>query len=80
MELHSRLLLIAGLLMLSWHWAAGVPRSPPVDIVPTTTHQENLNNTTDFNTSDVFVQSIFEINPTCRPGYILVGRRCHKMA
>ncbi|KAH8257973.1 hypothetical protein KR038_003595 [Drosophila bunnanda] len=80
MELLSRLLLITGLLMLSWHWAASFPRSQPVATTPAVIHPENPKTTPDFNTTDVFVQSIFEINPSCKPGWILAGNRCRKEA
>ncbi|KAH8375475.1 hypothetical protein KR200_008681 [Drosophila serrata] len=80
MELLSRLLMIIGLLMLSWHWAATFPRSQPVATTPAVNHQENVKTTPVLNTTDIFVQSIFDISPSCQTGWILVGSRCRKMA
>ncbi|XP_017049997.1 uncharacterized protein LOC108094067 [Drosophila ficusphila] len=85
MDILSKLLLVAGLLMLNWQWVAATPQRP----TPPTTPRSQAGGVSispplipSVNPTDILVQSIFNISPSCREGEIRAGPRgmCHRIA
>ncbi|XP_016988697.1 uncharacterized protein LOC108051198 [Drosophila rhopaloa] len=81
----SRFVMIVGLLMLSWQWAATMP--PGQIVTPINPQAPNFVKISQpelpgLNSSDILVQSIFSIDPSCPNGEVASGPRhtCHRMA
>ncbi|XP_037715283.1 uncharacterized protein LOC119550566 [Drosophila subpulchrella] len=71
MDFLSKLLLIAGLLMLSWQWTVAMPNVPKNQPGGVSISQPDLPLV---DNSAILVQSIFNIDPSlCPKGYVRVG-------